>query len=105
MKAAVTLCNGKECDDPVPNDKSSYRLTFAFPDLMEFKGEDDVIGILTELADKPFSPTEWAALDMSNCIGEHRTQVPHFHTTLDLHTRKKLMRDCIFCLEHLQIWA
>ena len=63
---------------------------------MEFKGEDDVIGILTELADKPFSPTEWAALDVSNRISEHRTQVPHFHTTLDLHTRKKLMRDASF---------
>lgn len=62
-------------------------LTFAFPDFVEFKGEDDVVGILAELTDEPLSPAERAALDVSHSVGKHRTQVPHLHTTFDLYKK------------------
>ena len=60
-------------------------LTYAFPDFVEFKGEDDVIGILTELTDESLPPAEGAALDVSHGVSKHRTQVPHLYTTFDLH--------------------
>ena len=63
-------------------------LTFAFSDFVEFKGEDDVIRILTELADKALPSAERATLDVGHRISKHWTQVLHLHTAFDLHTNK-----------------
>lgn len=59
--------------------------TTAFPDFVQLERKDDVLRVLTELADESLSPTQRAVLDMSYGITKHRLQMTHLHTAFDLH--------------------